>query len=314
MQNAAIEKIHTRAFEHLVKGLYDPSTSKANQDSFNAERLQRVKDSFQLRPQFLPVQITMPAGVQVLPISATTNELKFDVVIVGIITDGEDKQINMRRDQETGTPFVSTGVDAGARLSLDAIAGKSLETGGLNGIQPLTPFLLRKGEGITFDVFKPLATADAEIVSICLIGYRVMSNASANELFTPDFTDYLQKQISRRPTPEPRFSVCPVNFVNGRADAETPKVNEPRLILGFRSTVKDALCNVGFDRDNAFSRDYFPIWAIASEAGVNFENYRLLRRPIFLEANQQLYFSLINSINNLVFAVNGNIEVLETTL
>lgn len=307
--------LHEGAFEHLIEGLYNPQNSAANQIKFNQTRLQRVKDSLRLRPQFLPVQVPMPAAVQNLPISATTNELQFDVIVTGIITDGEDKQINMRRDNETGTPFVSTGTEAGARLSLDAIAGKTLETGGMQGIQPLPPFLLRSGEGITFDVFKPVATADTEVVSICLVGYRVYSQALAVENFQKRIENLVNAQIARRQTPEPRFAVCPVVFgANGEALAETPKVSEPRLILGFRTTVKNALVNVGFDRENAFSRDYFPIWALASEAGVNSENYRWLKIPIFIEPNQQIYLSLKDSINGVVKAENGNIEVAETTV
>ena len=309
MQNA-----HQRAFEHLIAGLFDPNVSAANQATFNVRRLQTVKDSLRLRPQYLPVQIAMPAAVQNLPISATTNELKFDCVITGVISDGENKQVNIRRDNETGTPFVSVGTEAGARLSLDAIAGKTLETGGLQGIQPLPPFLLRAGEGITADVYKPIATADAEIVSIVFVGYRVYSQALAVESFNRRIEELVKYHIERRTTPEPRFAVCPVNFANGAATAETPKVSEPRLIYGFRSTVRNALINVGFDRENAFSRDYFPIWALASEAGVNSENYRLLKSPIFIEPNQQIYFSLLDSINGAVRAENGNIEAIETTV
>ena len=311
MQNAA----HERAFNHLVESLNNPQLSQSNQSKFNDERLQKVKDSLVGRPQFLPVQITLPPAAQTFPVSETTSELKFDVIITGAITDGEGKQVNLKRDTENGTPFVSVGTEAGAKISLDALAGKSLEASGVNGIQPLPPFLLRAGEGLTLEIYKPDATTASEVVSIVFVGYRVFSQAVSNESFNDKIKAQVTNAIAQRATPEPRFSVCPVTFdADGTATAETPKTSEPRLILGFRSTFKNALVNLGFDTNTAFSRDLFPIWALASEDGDNSENYRMLKSPIFREPQQQLYFTFLNSINGTVFAENGQIEVLETTV
>lgn len=312
MQNAE----NQRAFDHLVEGLFDPQTSESNQVKFNAERLQKVKDCFKLRPHFLPIVIDLPAEVQNLPIAGVSNEARYDLIITGAITDGEDKQINFHRDIESQTAFVSNGTSAGAKISLNAVAGKSLETSGMNGIQSLSPFLLRAGEEITVEITKPVATANAEKVNICFVGYRVFSPNFIKDNFTAAIETQVLNWIERRPTPEPRFAVCPVVFdADGNALAETPKANEPRLILGFRSTFSNALVNLGFDRESTFSRDFFPIWALAAEDGDKKENYRMLKSPIFIEANQQLYFTLKNTIDGVNYAENGKqIEVLEQTV
>jgi hypothetical protein len=304
-----------QAFQHLIDSLQNPQNSAANQTEFNKLRLADVKNAIRLRPQYLPIQIAFPAAVQNLPLTERTDELKFDCIITGAMSDGENKRINLRRNTEAPINFVAVGKEAGAQISLDAVAGQSLETAGFSGIQALQPFLLRAGESLSVDISKPIATADAEIVSLVFTGYRVFTKNYVTDFFNDRIAAAVQHAIESRPTLEPRFAVCPVVFnADGKALAERPKTAEPRLIYGFRSTVANALVNIGFDEETAFSRNAFPIWALATEAGVNAENYRMLKSPIFLEPQQQIYFSLINSINGLVRATDGQIEILESTV
>ncbi len=309
-------EIQDAAFDHLVEILHDPDSKTARQRSFDGWRFAQVLDALRIRPQFLPVQIVLPMAAQPLPLSGATKELNYDCIITGAITDGEDVKINLRRDSEDVKPFVNVGTEAAAQISLDAIAGKSLEATGKNGVQRLQPFLLRAGESLTVEVFKPTGSGAVDTLSLCFCGYQVLSRALAAENLTEKNKNQILNAIAARPAPEPRFTVCPVKFdaVDGTASAETPKSNEPTLIRGFRSTVKNALINVGFNRNAAFSREFFPIWALAAEAGNNSDSYRMLKSPIFLEPQQQLFFNLKNTINGVSVAENGQIEAYRTTV
>lgn len=302
-----------RGFEHLVDKLNNPNLAQQNQAKYNEERFQNVLESLRVRPVFLPVQISMPAAVQSLPLSGYTTELKYPVIITGAITDGEQKKISFGFNNEYTKPFVSTNQNA-TQLSLDAIAGKSLQSAGRNGIQEFEPFLLPANETLTVDVYKPVATAGVEVVTICFVGYRVYTENFVLENLTEKIKTNVREEINKRLTPQQRFDACAVTFSNNRAVAETTKVDEPRLIYGFRTTFSDALVTLGFDNNEAFSKDYFPIWALAAEAGNNPDNYRYFKRPIFLAAGEQLYFAFKDSINGTVIAVNGQIEIIETTV
>jgi hypothetical protein len=303
------------AFRHLVESLHNPQLSESNQEAFNEQnRMSIVLDAMKTRPAFLPVQLTLPAAVQQLPKSESTNDLQYNVIIHGAITDGEEKKINFRRNSDDSIPFVSVGREVGSQISLDAIAGKSLESGGKSGIQELMPFLLRSGESLAVDIYKPVATLGIDVVSVCFTGSRVFTKTISEEFLTSELRDVIAREIIRRVTSEPRFAVCDVKFSDHSAQAETPKVSEPRLVHGFRTTVKNALVNLGFDADAKFARDFFPVWALAAEAGNGSENYRYLKTPIFLAPNQQLYFSLKDTINGINYADDGQIEILESTL
>lgn len=303
----------TEAFEHLVRKLNKPTLAIKDQQDFNEIRLQNVIEALTVKPVFLPVQIQMPAAVQTLPISGYTTELKYPVVITGAITDGENKKISFGFNLENTKPFVSTNATA-TKLTLEAIAGKSLQSAGRNGIQEFQPFLLQANDTLKVDVYKPEATNDIEMVTICFVGYRVFSDAFINEVFTPEIEAKVRKEIQLRVTPQQRFDACAVEFSDNVATANTTKVDEPRLVYGFRTTVSDAMLVVGFDNNEPFSKDYFPIWAIAAEAGNNPDNYRFLKRPIFLAPGERLYFYLKDSINGTVFAGDGQIELFETTV
>lgn len=302
-----------RGFEHLVDKLNNPNLAQQNQAKYNDERFENVKNALRIRPVFLPVQIEMPAAVQSLPLSGYTTELKYPVIITGAITDGEQKKISFGFNNEYTKPFVSTN-QTNTQLTLEAIAGKSLQSAGRNGIQEFEPFLLPANETLQVDVYKPVLTAGVEVVTICFVGYRVFSENSVSESLTEKIEKNVRAEIAKRITPQQRFDACAVTFADNKATTYTTKVDEPRLIYGFRTTVSDALVTLGFDNNEAFSKDYFPIWALASEVGNNPDNYRFLKRPIFLAAGEQLYFALKDSINGTVIAQNGQIELFETTV
>ena len=302
-----------RGFEHLVNKLNNPNLAQQNQAKYNDERYENIKNSLRICPVFLPVPIEMPAAEQDLPLSGYTTELKYPVIITGAITDGEAKKISFGFNNEYTKPFVSTN-QTNTQLSLEAIAGKSLQSAGRNGIQEFEPFLLRENETLNVEVYKPVATADIEVVSICFVGYRVFSETTVKERITEKIEANIRAEIAKRITPQQRFDACAVVFSDSKATTYTTKVDEPRLIYGFRTTVGDALVTLGFDNNEAFSKDYFPIWALAAETGNNPDNYRFLKRPIFLAAGEQLYFSFKDSINGTVIAQDGQIEIIGTTV
>lgn len=302
-----------QSFEHLVNKLNNPALAKQNQMAFNQKRFENVLDALRVRPAFLPVQIELPNTVQTLAKSGETNDLQYDVIVTGAITDGEEKKVSFGFSSENTKPFVSTN-ESGTQISLEAIARKSLESAGSNGIQLFAPFLLESGDTLKVDIYKPVATAGIEICSICFVGYRVFSDNFVFENFNQRKQELVKTEIEKRRTPQQRFDVCKVAFANNRATAFTTKVNEPRLIHGFRTNVKNAMITLGYDNNEAFAKDYFPIWALAAESGNNTDNYRFLKRPIFLNANEQLYFLLKDTINGTNFAADGQIEVIATTV
>lgn len=301
------------AFDFLVNKLNKPDAAKNSQIEFNKKRFDNVLDALRTRPVFLPVQIEMPAAIQTLPISGQTNELKYDVIITGAITDGESKKVQFGFHNENTKPFVSTS-ESGTQISLEAIACKSAESAGVHGIQEFEPFLLRAYEQLNVDIFKPVQTNDVEKVTVCFVGYRVLSETLVNENFDKRTQDIVLSEIAKRVVPQTRFDVCKVVFADNVATAHTSKTDEPRLVWGFRTTAKHANLTIGYDSGETFSKDKFPIWALASEEGNNTFNYRMLKRPIFLSPQEQIFFNLSDTINGGNIANDGQIELLETTV
>ncbi len=62
-----IQKKYDAAFNSIAAILYDRDQNDIRQDEYNAQRLADFIEAIRYRPYFLPVQIPMPALVQVLP-------------------------------------------------------------------------------------------------------------------------------------------------------------------------------------------------------------------------------------------------------
>lgn len=307
------QQIHQDAFEHLRDVLGDLSQSQPKQAKYNAEnRLQKVLEAMLCDPVFLPVQLTMPANVSNVPITENTENVDFTTIITSCISDGEEKQVSWKRNRSNADPFDDTG-DEG-QLSLDAIAGRSYESGGVNEPQDLPPFALPAKEGLKVTVYNPVSVNNIDIVSIVFNGYTVKDRAEVLLRFAKIRAE-IEKEISLRYTPEPRNAVAKVDeFVNGYAETETPDSGEYRLIYGFRTDLKNAKVNLSKYTNAKYAKEYFPIWALCAETGNSITNYRWLKSPILLEPGETLKFGLLDTINGTTKATGSQIEIYESTL
>ena len=277
--------------------------------------MQRFADfelAYRIRPVFLPVAIVLPAERDDLPIKGQTEDITdYDIIVTGAITDGEDKRINFYREIENKRPLVKTGNEPGLKISLDAIAGKSREAAGITGVQDFIPFCLRAGDSLALEIFKDEDTDAPEKVNTVFLGYRVYDVNDSNARMTAKVKDAVLKSIGESFTEENRWSAIAVKFdESGNAIVETPKSEEPLLVVGFRTTFTNALVNLGFSSETKFSVDYFPIWALANETGNVRDNYNRLASPIPLAPNDVLYLSFRNTIDGVTYAEDGQIELL----
>lgn len=304
------------SYEHLRESLLRPRDAAVLQARFDKKRFNDVVRAKQSRPHFLYVSHDLPAAISGSPIQSFTEELNHDVILHGAITDGESRNIRFLNGREP-VSLVNYGREANLKLSLDAIAGHSVASAGYAGVSRFPePFLLRASEILNVECYQETAVAD--LVSTVFCGERIYPANAAEAMLTESEKRTIEQFIKKRPAPETRYGLFPVVFdADGNATGETPKVNEPRLILGFRSTFTDALVNLGFDSDNAFSKQKFPLWALAAEPNNARGVFQMLKSPLYVGTNQQLLFSFKNQINDVApgpFATNGNIEVLMRTV
>ena len=173
------------------------------------------------------------------------------------------------------------------------------------------PFLLNASQSITLQIYND--TDQASQVNTVFVGNRVYKPSNFEAQMSAETRADVLDNIKQRPTRKSRYMVLPVEFdTNGNCLIETPKADEPLMILGFRSTFTNALVNFGSGTD-FFCKKHFPIWALASEPDNTNRLFNLLNSPLFLPRRQQLLFSFRNKINDLE-AENGNLEILLRTV
>jgi hypothetical protein len=299
------------ALNHLIDLERFPGQTASSQAAYDRKRMQDIETSKLSRPHFLPVQIALPGAVQTLPLSAQTEDLNHNVVIFGGISDAEARKGSFyrRRNEEA---FVDAGEEAGVRLSIDALGGKSVAAAGTPGVQRfVTPFRLIEHDTLTVEVYQETNVAD--VVSFVFNGIRVFTPQHADGQLSQAERSQVQQAIARYASPQPRFLVAPVTFNGGKATTQTPKHDEPLLIYGFRSTFTDAMVNFGLSSSDSFSNSSFPIWALCAEPNNGQMLFQHLMFPIFVPARQQLYFRLENTIDGTNFATDGQIEMLAAT-
>jgi hypothetical protein len=246
--------------------------------------------------------------------------VNYPVVITGAITDGQDRNVQIYLNRSRNA-LVGFGKESNLKLSLDAIAGHNVASAGYPGEQSFfNPLLLGEQDYLTIEMYQE-NTGAVETVWTVFNGVRVYPPNSAESKLSDLVEKAVKDEIANRIIPLSGFDVCKVVFdVNGRAEAETPRHDEPYLILGFRSTFTDALISVGFDSQRGFSNDPFPIWAICNEKTNQRQTFKLLKKPLFIAPNEKLKFSLINNLDganagvNTLYAQNGNIEVLRSSI
>lgn len=303
--------MNSKAFNHLIEKFSEPSEAKRKtaQEKYNDTRFNDFIEAKLTRPQFLMIRHDLPASAKSLPVSESTDELGYDVVIHGGISDGTNRKINLRERQE-GIVRTDSGDDY---LSLDGLFGKTVETAGQTGaigVQDFAyPMSLREKRTLSLDVYKP--DADAETMHTVLCASRVFTPNDREAQISEAERDAIWAEIFKDVSPKHRNAVCPVIFKpDGKARAETPKFDCPMLILGFRVTFTNAKVNLGFTSADSFSTAPFPIWALASEPGNGKQLYQRLKRALYVGTGEQLLFQLENTIDGVDTADNGQIEVL----
>lgn len=307
--------MNQKTFDHLAGRLIYPATAAVSQAAFDRLRLKAVEDALLMRPQFIPVQHRLPAVAQAAPISEVTDDLRFDVIVTGVVTDAENRTARLYKNRETKST-INYGNQPNLKLTMDALAGHNVATAGFAGVQDLEqPLLLNEAEYLTLEIYQETSPGSEEVVTSCFNAYRTYTKAHAEAQMSPDVRRAVERSIRGRIAPEVNYDIIKVEFDGaGNAYCETPKLEEPSLILGFRSTFSDAMVSLGFSNNFNFSKKPFPIWALANEANNSRGVWNRLKSPIFVPPREQLGFVLSNTINGSVFATNGNIEVLRQTV
>ncbi|HEX8636638.1 MAG TPA: hypothetical protein VF692_01145 [Pyrinomonadaceae bacterium] len=302
------------SYEHLIGIAQNPATAKVQQDEIDRQRFERVLRANRMRPQYLAVKHDLPGVPQSTAYSKDTDELKHDCVVWAAMTDGENRRAKILRDRDQGAlPIVRLGNEGGINLTLEAIAGESVTT----TAHPLpqkfpNPYSLRAGQVLTLDLFQE--TNVPATVNTVFLGTRPLRSNADDAMLSSGDIENVRKEIAARRSPETKFSVAKVVFDGGEAVANSPKSEEPLLVLGFRATFGDAMINFGFDTDSQFAKKMFPIWALAPKKQTAKGMFLRLREEIFIPPQQQLVFSLRNTINGVNFAENGQIEILLSTV
>lgn len=299
---------------HMIAKLQDPAKAGQLQAEFNAKRKARVLAAVNTRPVFLPVAFNMTAAGQTTPYRSITQSLGYDVIITGIKSDTQTRDIIIRRT-ESEQPLVYVGDETNLYLRADDIAGVSATVGGgQQGTFYLpAPIRLRAGERITVEMFKTDTTAAVEEANIVFIGVRVFPKAYANDLIGGDEMAKIDRAIALRETPQLRFLKQAVAFdsaIAGGVDRNlyTPQVDEPLLIRGVRTTLRQTLIEVGVQGEPQWTAEATPIWAVAGEDEVGHDNYQWFSRPIYLHSRNSIEIpQLTNSIDgSLIDAQTGN--------
>lgn len=307
------------SFEHLLSILQQPAAARPSlQAAFDRKRLADFERALRVRPHWLPITHTLPAAAATAPVVAQTDDLNHPVIVHGAITDGEDRNCKFYKDLEARA-IVRYGPGAATRLSLDAIAGHSVATAGYPGVRNFPePFLIETSKSLTLEIYQETSPGATETVATAFCGTRPYQAGRDDATLSGAARAEVMKWISRRPAPETSYMVVPVTMsaagAGGTADVETPRTPEPMFIRGFRSTFTNATVNLGFDSDSSFSKSKFPIWALCAEPDNGQKLFEMLRVPLPLLPNQQLLFSLVNTIDGVTFSGNGDIEIMLSTV
>ena len=290
--------------DHLITRRLDPAAAKTLQRDFDAKRRSRINSALCVRPLFVPLSFEMTAAAQTSPYRQTTPSLNYDVIITGIKADTQTRSIVVRRT-EVEKPLCYVGEAVSLYLRADDIAGVSATNGGgQTGTFYLPqPIVLAKGQRLTVEMFKTDVTADPEEANIAFIGVRVLNREYANELLDSDEKARIDQLIAYREAPTTVFLKVPVTFDSALAGSEdaniyTPAVEEPLLVLGMRTTLRQSTISIGVEGEPKWTTSQTPIWAVAGEDEMVHENYQGFSKPIFLHSNAQIEIErIVNSID-----------------
>ncbi len=286
----------------------DASVQAALRDTFNAWRRKRVYDSLLTRPVVLPLNFTLPLAGQVSPIRDTTPSLGYDVVITGARTNcwpGNGRDINFMLTDGTGN-FVRNNNISDLFLRTDDLAGCTVDAGGGQiGVFPWPqPYLLKKDYRLVMEMFKTDVTAADEIVTVALIGHKVIPQAFVNVTITPDEREKIDRALALRLTPETKTMKIQLDFplaaVGSQvANIDSPRVEEPILLRGMRTSMRNSTVEIAIEGEATWMSEQVPIWSLAAENDLGTDNYIWFHKPLYLPSDK------VVSIRR---AINGNID------
>ena len=305
---------HGKYLDHAIAIRQQPENRAKLQSELNNWRRKRLVEAATVRPVFLPLEFTMTAAGQVSPYREYTRSLGYDVLILGVKADVQTREIIVRRT-DSEAPLAYVGDEANLNLRVDDIAGISATVGGgQTGTFYLpAPITLNNGERLSVEMFKTDTTAGVEVANIVFIGVRVYNKAFAEALIDPVESQLIDRYIAARETPTDRFLKVAVAFDSAIAGGEaaniyTPKVEEPLLIKGIRTTLRQSTIELGIEGEPSWTYEGTPIWAVAGEDEMVHENYQWFSKPVYLHSNTIVEIRrIVNSIDgSLIDAQTGN--------
>lgn len=300
--------------DHLITKLLDPASAQKQQKEFDAKRRSRINAALCTRPIFIPLTFNMTAAAQTSPYRDTTPALAYDVIITGIKADTQTRPIVIRRT-EVEKPICYVGEAVSLYLRADDIAGTSATNGGgqTGAFYLPQPIVIKAGQRLTVEMFKTDVTGSAEEANITLIGVRTLNRQYANELLDPSEKAKIDRLIAYREAPTTIFLKVPVSFDTNAAGGEdaniyTPAVEEPLLVLGVRTTLRQSLIALGVEGEPKWTTALTPVWGVAGEDELVHENYQWFSKPIYLRSNAQIEIErVVNSIDGtLIDEQTGN--------
>lgn len=287
--------------DHLIAKRTDPANAANLQASFDNTRRKRVQSAVTTRPVFLPLQFSMTAAAQTSPYRSITNSLSYDVIITGVKADSQVRSIVLRRT-ESESPLAYVGDEVNLYLRADDLAGvASTVGGGQQGVFYLpSPIVLGAGQRLTVEMFKTDTTAAAEVANIVFVGVRVFPASYADDLIDAQERNRIERFIQLRETPQIRFFKQNVAFdvagVGGvKRNLYSPQVDEPLLLRGIRTTLRFSTIELGIQGEPQWTPVATPIWSLAGEDDLGFDNYQWFSKPIYLHSRNTIEISKITN-------------------
>jgi hypothetical protein len=285
------------------------------QEKYNQSRRTKLRSGLNVRPVFLPLQFVMTALGTTVPYRSTTQALSYDVVIIGLKTDVQNRDIIIERLEES-KPVVYVGEQSSLYLRSDDIAGLTADTGGgqLGVFYLPSPMVLPAGARLSVKMFKTDATAGTETDNICFIGIRVFNKAYGDAIYDGDEQRRVEEWIAATECPRVEFLKAQINFatagVGGLArNILFPQVDHPLLVRGLRTTLRQSQIE-GFriQGEANWMPSAVPVWGVCGEDEQVHENYQWFPRPIYLRSKNQIEIERVtNSIEGtLIDAQTGN--------
>lgn len=303
-----------RFLNHVINKMQDPAGAGKLQAEFDAWRRKRLSEAATTRPVFHTLQFNMLAAAQTSPYRDTTQSLGYDVLITGIKADVAQRDIIIRRT-ESDLPICYVGDETNLNLRVDDIAGITATTGGgQTGTFYLpSPILVPAKTRLTIEMFKTDVTAAVEQANIVLVGVRVYHRSFAESLLDPAEKMLADQFIAMREIPRTVFLKQLVAFDSAIAGGEarnlfTPKVEEPLLIRGVRTTLRQSQIEIGVTGEPSWTVEPTPIWGVAGEDELGNDNYQWFSKPIYLHSGDTIEVRrIINSIDGTLIDVQtGN--------